>query len=90
MNTTGNQTILLVESNLFIGGILSQKLGKENYKIVSTDSGKEGLYKIVELQPAVVFLDLPIGTIKTFLGVLRLINQANKSIFPPVIVLSYV
>ena len=88
MNTTGNQTILLVESNLFIGGILSQKLGKENYKIVSTDSGKEGLYKIVELQPAVVFLDLPIGTIKTFLGVLRLINQANKSIFPPVIVLS--
>ena len=81
-------TILLVESNIFIGGILSQKLQKENFKVISTNNGKQGLHKIVEEKPSAVFLDLPIGQIKTFLGVLREINHKRQEVFPPIIVLS--
>ena len=88
IQVTSPQTILLVESNLFIGGILSQKLQKERFRVLSTNNGKEGLHKIVDEQPSVVFLDLPIGKIKTFLGVLRQIHMQHKAIFPSVIVLS--
>lgn len=86
--TTTDATILLVESNLFIGGILSQKLRKENYQVIATKDGKDGLYKIVELKPSVVFLDLPIGQVKAFLGVLREIDRKHSVAFPPIIVLS--
>lgn len=87
MNTT-DTTILLVESNLFIGGILSQKLQSETFKAVSTKDGKEGLHKIIDLKPAAVFLDLPIGQIKVFLGVLRRIHKDYHVTFPPIVVLS--
>ncbi|MEK7616345.1 MAG: ATPase, T2SS/T4P/T4SS family [Patescibacteria group bacterium] len=90
MQVQNNPTILLVESNLFIGGILSQKLRKQNYHVLSTSNGKEGLHIIVDQRPSVVFLDLPIGQIKVFLGVLRLIHRDHQAIFPPIIVLSEV
>ena len=83
-----SQTILLVESNLFIGGILSQKLKKDWYNVVSTRDGKEGLHKIVDVKPSAVFLDLPMGQIKTFLGVLRKIQREHQVVFPPIVVLS--
>ena len=83
-----SQTILLVESNLFIGGILSQKLKKDGYNVVSTRDGKEGLHKIVDVKPSAVFLDLPMGQIKTFLGVLRKIQREHQVVFPPIVVLS--
>ena len=82
------KTILLVESNLFIGGILSQRLQEEHYDVVATKDPKEGLRKIVDLHPAVVFLDLPIGKVKTFLGVLRTIRRQHNFLLPPIIVLS--
>ncbi|MEK7583206.1 MAG: ATPase, T2SS/T4P/T4SS family [Patescibacteria group bacterium] len=81
-------TILLVESNLFIGGILSQKLQQDHYDVATTKDPKEGLHKIVDLNPTVVFLDLPMGKVKTFLGVLRTIQRTHGMALPPIIVLS--
>ena len=81
-------TILIVESNLFLGGILSQRLVKEGYEVLTTKDGKEGLRLIIDNHPVLVFLDLPIGHVKTFLGVLRQLHRKFWVTFPPIIVLS--
>lgn len=85
---SANQTILLVESNLFIGGILSQKLEQEGYRIITTKDPKEGLRDIIERKPSAVFLDLSLGKVKAFLGVLRVIQRQYRTTLPPIIVLS--
>src|SRR3989344_80264 len=88
MQLNTNPSVLLVESNLFIGGILSQKLQQAGYNVTATKDGKEGLHKIVEVKPDVVFLDLPMGQVKTFLGVLREIHNRHHAIVQSFIFLS--
>ena len=80
--------ILLIESNLFIGGLLSQKLRAQNYCVVAAREPKAGLHLLVSEKPSIVFLDLPIGEIKIFLAVVRRLHKDQRTGFPPVIVLS--
>ena len=86
VNTTPK--ILIVEANLFIGGILSQKLRAENFAVVSANTGKVGLHMIATEKPSIIFLDLPMAEIKTFMAVLHRLHRDRQAVFPPVIVLS--
>jgi len=80
--------ILLIENNLFLGGILSEKLSKAGFELITGEDGEKGLEKIVSDSPSVVILDLPLSDISVFFGVLRKLRNENKIPSPPVIVLS--
>ncbi len=87
---TIHKKILLVESNLFIGGVLSQRLRADGFIVISSKNGKDGLYLLASEKPSIVFLDLPIGKIRIFLAVLSQLSKRKNIIFPPIIVLSSV
>ena len=86
MDTTSK--ILLVESNLFIGGILSQRLKGEGFAVVTATGGKDGAAKIREENPAVAFVDLPPNDVMIFLSVVRRLAQETHTTMPPIVVLS--
>ncbi|MFH1769332.1 MAG: ATPase, T2SS/T4P/T4SS family [Parcubacteria group bacterium] len=82
------ESILLIEKNAFISGILSQRLTKEGFPVITVNEGQEGLEIITKKRPSLVVIDLPLADISIFFGVLRNLVREEGFEQPPVIVLS--
>ena len=52
------QKILIIEDDRFLRELISRKLVQENYDVVETADGEEGLEKVKELKPDLILLDL--------------------------------
>lgn len=81
--------IVLIEHNLFIGGILSEKLKNEGLAVATSSEGKDGLFKIQSEKPTLIVVDLEKEEILTFFSVLRRL-YANGAPRPITLVLSNV
>ncbi|MDO8495626.1 MAG: ATPase, T2SS/T4P/T4SS family [bacterium] len=54
-------TILIVEDNLFMAELLSEKFMRAGFKVVGAPVGKEGLEKMDKENPVLILLDLPLA-----------------------------
>jgi len=79
--------ILIVEDDKFLRDLISQKLQRENFLIVSAMNGEEGLEKAKTEHPAIILLDLILPGMDGF-DVLRSLKKDMGAVMPPVIVLS--
>ncbi len=83
-------SILLIENNIFLGGLLSNRLKKYDLDIHTVKNAKEGLKSIEKNKCNVVLLDVPLSDVIVFFGVLRTVIEKTKISSPSVIVLSNV
>jgi len=81
------QKILIIEDDRFLRELISRKLVQENYDVVETADGEEGLEKVKELKPDLILLDLILPGIDGF-AVLEKIKDDPTVVFIPVIILS--
>lgn len=79
--------ILLIEDDVFLGDVLTQKLQHEGYDITLVTDGKEGLAKISALKPDLVLLDIILPSLSGYeILELKHADPAIESI--PVIIVS--
>ena len=81
------KTILIIEDDKFLRELISQKLNKENYKVVEAVDGEEGIKKVKEEKPDLILLDLILPGIDGF-EVLSRVKEDPSLNKIPVIVLS--
>ena len=81
------KTILIIEDDKFLRELISQKLNKENYKVVEAVDGEEGIKKVKEEKPDLILLDLILPGIDGF-EVLSRVKEEPSLNKIPVIVLS--
>lgn len=81
------KTILIIEDDKFLRELISQKLNKENYKVVEAVDGEEGIKKVKEEKPDLILLDLILPGIDGF-EVLSKVKEDPSLNQIPVIVLS--
>ena len=81
------KNVLIVEDDKILRELVSQKLEKENYKILTAIDGEEGLKKIKEEKPDLVLLDLILPGIDGF-EVLERIKQDTEINKIPIVILS--
>ena len=75
-------TVLLIDTNDIIGGVIAQRLEQEGFAVQNTIDAKEGLRQMIAQRPIVVLLDIPDAQRKIFFKVLRdLVSQGIPS--PP-------
>jgi len=60
------KTILIVEDDKFLRGLIAQKLIKKGYEISEATDGEQGIKKIKEERPDLVLLDLILPGIDGF------------------------
>jgi len=82
-----NFRVLVVEDDLFLRGLMSQKLTKEGFSVIEAVDGEEGLKMVSEKQPHIVLLDLILPGIGGF-EVLEKIRQDENIGGIPVLILS--
>jgi CheY-like chemotaxis protein len=82
-----NFRVLVVEDDLFLRGLMSQKLVKEGFLVIEAVDGEEGLKMVSEKQPHIVLLDLILPGIGGF-EVLEKIRQDENIGGIPVLILS--
>ncbi len=82
-----NFRVLVVEDDLFLRGLMSQKLLKEGFSVIEAVDGEEGLKMVSEKQPHIVLLDLILPGIGGF-EVLQKIRQDENIGGIPVLILS--
>lgn len=79
--------IILVEDDIFLADLLSQKLKKEGFSFDHATTGEEALEKASSLKPALIILDLVLPGIDGYEVLEKL--KANKELASiPVIILS--
>lgn len=86
-NSIAKGPILIIEDDRFLRDLVSEKLKKEGYTIVTAIDGKEGLAKLASDKPALILLDLILPEVDGF----EFLQRANESMgkaVPPVVVLS--
>jgi DNA-binding response OmpR family regulator len=79
--------ILIIEDDKFLRELIVSKLKKENYDIVATVDGEEGIQKVKEEKPDLILLDLILPGIDGF-EVLSQIKSDPTISSIPVIILS--
>jgi len=83
-----SKTILIVEDDTILRDLISQKLKKDNnYEIIESVDGEEGLKKAKEEKPDIILLDLILPGIDGF-GVLEQIKKDPEIDKIPVVILS--
>jgi len=82
-----NFRVLVVEDDLFLRGLMSQKLVREGFEVIEAVDGEEGLKMVSEKQPHIVLLDLILPGIGGF-EVLQKIRQDENIGGIPVLILS--
>jgi len=80
-------SVLIVEDDKFLRGLIGEKLRKEHYTVFEAIDGKEGLEKIKSEKPTIVLLDLVIPETDGF-EFLRIIAEDKEVNATPIIVLS--
>jgi len=81
------RTILIVEDDAWIRGVLRDVLTDANYLVVEAHDGRTGLRLIEEHAPDLVLLDIALPEL-TGLDVLRQMRRARRTREVPVVVLS--
>ena len=84
------KTILVIDDNMFMNELLSEKLSKLGFKIIIANDAKDGLDKVRSEKPAIVILDLLFGDEMTGFEVLQSIRAGYNSKDLPVIILSQI
>ena len=79
--------ILVVEDDKFLRELITQKLAREGYDVVSAVDGEDGVVKVKENKPDIVLLDLILPGIDGF-EVLAKIKEDEELSNIPVIILS--
>lgn len=79
--------ILVVEDDKFLRDLITQKLAREGYDVVSAVDGEDGIIKVKEHKPDIVLLDLILPGIDGF-EVLAKIKEDEELSDIPVIILS--
>ena len=80
--------ILLVEHNLFIGGILVERMKSQNFDVIMVSDGKEGMFQMLSLQPDLTILDIEKDELMTFFSVLNSVKRSKKLKHPHMMVLA--
>lgn len=81
------ESILIVEDNLFMAELLSEKFTHAGFQVASAPDGKEGLAKIAKEKPHLVLLDLPLAGEMDGFEVLRKIRSEHDLSALPVVAL---
>jgi len=81
------KTILIIEDDKFLLGLIAQKLIKEGFEISEAVDGEEGIKKVKEEKPDLVLLDLILPGIDGF-EVLSRMREESTLTSIPVIILS--
>lgn len=84
---TKQKSILLIEDDLLLRQLYSERLKKEDFCILQATNGIEGLEKIIDCKPSLLLLDLSLPKLSG-IEVLRILKQYNKSQDIPIIVLT--
>jgi len=79
--------VLIIEDDMFIAGLVSDKLTARGFQVTHTPSGKEGVQKALEDEFSVVLLDLMLPDMSGF-DVCEAIKKEPKSAKTPIIILS--
>jgi len=79
--------ILVVEDDKFLRELITRKLAREGYDVVSAVDGEDGVVKVKENKPDIVLLDLILPGIDGF-EVLAKIKEDEELSNIPVIILS--
>ncbi len=58
MATTAQKTILVIEDDPIIRGLLELNLGDEGYTVISSEDGQEGVQLAVEKLPDLILMDM--------------------------------
>lgn len=77
-------TIVLVEDDQFLGGLIAEKLGKEGYKVVRALDGNEGVAKTKEARPDLVLLDIILPGLNGFDVIQKLKEDPQTNAIPVV------
>ncbi len=86
-STSSQNTILIIEDDVFLSELMSKKLEESGFKVIKAIDGQEGLEKVVSAKPDLILLDLILPGIDGF-EVLKKIKDDPQSSSIPVIVLS--
>lgn len=79
------ESVLVVEDNLFMAELLSEKLSNSGFRVMSAPAGKEGMAKITKEKPHLVLLDLPLsGEMDGFEMLKKIRSQYDLAALPVV------
>lgn len=87
MSKNNNITILVVEDNVTLQGLLKERLSQEGWKIETASDGVEGLAKAQKIKPTLILLDLLLPK-KDGVTVLKELREKADTKNIPVIVLT--
>ncbi len=85
--TPAQRPIVLIDDEPYILRSLSYLLTREGYAVITANNGREGLERVRELRPAIVFLDIMMPHMNGY-EVSEQIRQAARVDDPYVIMLS--
>jgi DNA-binding response OmpR family regulator len=77
--------IFIIEDDKFLRELISKKLYKENYNVITAVNGEEGIKKIKEEKPDLVLLDLVLPGINGFEVLSQIKNDPTISLIPVII-----
>jgi CheY-like chemotaxis protein len=83
----GGRLILVIDDDAALRDLLIRMLNKEGYRVVTAESGEEGLRLARELQPSMVFLDIVLEGVDGW-TVLTELKRHPETTKIPVVVLS--
>src|SRR3989344_2385526 len=85
--TKNSGKILIVEDNIFMAGLLAEKISNIGYEAVTVYNGTEALDKISKEKPTLVLLDMPLPGDVTGADLLTKVRKSYDKIALPVVVL---
>lgn len=81
VTVTGKKTILMIEDDSFLRGIILKHLEKEGYTVIIGTDGEDGMKKIAEKIPDMIILDLTLPGMTGFEMMTKLKQEeATKNI----------
>jgi len=81
------QTILLVEDNEMNRDMLSRRLSRKGFQMITAEDGKQGVELAVEQRPDVILMDLSLPVMDGWEAT-RLLKSTDETKHIPVIVLT--
>ncbi len=84
---TGNRKILIIEDDKFFRDIISKKLQKENFDVITASDGKEAFVYLESSIPNLIILDLILPGLDGY-EILSILKKDKKTSDIPVIILS--
>ncbi len=79
------KTILIIEDDKFLRELIGRKLIKEEYKVIESIDGEEGIKIAKEKKPDLILLDLILPGIGGFEVLVQIKNNPNLSKIPVII-----